>query len=155
MTTGLVAGIVVPFKLIFQGSESAGVRLEQLSPLDENICSVAFYIIIAIMLQKALGFLTAAANTLQFDMVGGELEVMSVRQFRDKLFQARRPFKVDKRAAFDADEVMMVGLEGLSKLVALFKPHLNQIDDAVFRKELQRSIDACTFGKLARFNKFR
>ena len=83
--------------------------------------------------------------------MGGELVVVGAGELRDEFFELRGSFQVDKHAAFDADEVMMMGFEGVCELVALFEADLHDIDDTEFRKELERPVDARTLCELARF----
>lgn len=85
-------------------------------------------------------------------MVSGELVVVGAREFVYEPFKARCSLKINEFAAFDADEVVMMGVEGLSELVALFKADLNHVYDTELRKELQRAVDARALSELAGFD---
>lgn len=74
---------------------------------------------------------------------------MGAGELRDEFFELRGSFQVDEHAAFDTDEVVVMRFEGVCELVALFEADLHDIDNAKFRKELERPVDAGSFGKLA------
>lgn len=79
--------------------------------------------------------------------MGGEGVVVGGGEFGNKLFQFWGSLEVDKCAAFDTYEVVMMGFERLSELVALLEADLNDIDDTEFCEELERAVDAGAFGE--------
>lgn len=93
--------------------------------------------------------MAATANSLQFDVVGGELVVVSARELVHKLFEAWRAFEVYEFPAFDTHEMVMMRLERFCELIALLEADLDDIDDTEFSKELQRPVDTGALGELA------
>lgn len=81
--------------------------------------------------------------------MGGELVAVTVGEFSDELFKPRCSLEIDKLAAADAHQVVMMGFERFGQLVPLFEADLNDVDDAEFSKKLQGSIHAGALGKLA------
>lgn len=81
-------------------------------------------------------------------MVRGEFVIVSAGELVYKLFKSRCALEVNEFAALDTNQVMMMLSEGLSKLVALLKADLDDLDYPQFCEELKRAVDACALGKL-------
>jgi hypothetical protein len=81
--------------------------------------------------------------------MGGQFIIVHGRQFSKDFFETRRAFKIYQGATFYTDKMVVMLFERVCELVTLLEPYLHDINDAEFRKKLQRAVDACTLGELA------
>ncbi len=110
--------------------------------------------VIAISLQLSVSSSALAANSLQFDMVSGELVVVGACELVDEPFKTWGTLQVNKLPALETDKVVVMGFEGFCELVALLEADLNDIDYAKFREELEGPVNARALRELACFEDF-